>query len=173
MHSDSQLVRQVLGGNRQAYAELVDRYQSLVRGVALRLTRDAHLAEDVAQEVFVSAFQQLASLRDPEKFASWAVAIAKRTAARSHARRLRAAAPLGAALAADAPAPLSDASRGLLELVERLPAHEQTVVALRYLSGHSVQEIAAIAGRPVGTVTKQLSRACERLRTWLEQESAR
>jgi RNA polymerase sigma-70 factor (ECF subfamily) len=48
--------------------------------------------------------------------------------------------------------------------VARLPEHERLVVVLRYLNGHSVAEVAAALGRPVGTVTKQLSRAIERLK---------
>ena len=52
----------------------------------------------------------------------------------------------------------------LLEAVAALPEHERLVVALRYLDGRTMVQIAAALGRPVGTVTKQLSRAIERLR---------
>jgi DNA-directed RNA polymerase specialized sigma24 family protein len=46
------------------------------------------------------------------------------------------------------------------------------VVALRHFDGHSVQQIADVTDRPVGTVTKQLSRAHQRLRQWLEEDSS-
>jgi RNA polymerase sigma-70 factor (ECF subfamily) len=46
----------------------------------------------------------------------------------------------------------------------RLPDHERDVVTLHHLDGHSVQAVADLTGRPLGTVTKQLSRAYERLR---------
>ena len=52
----------------------------------------------------------------------------------------------------------------LLAAVARLPEHERIVIVLRYVDGRSVAEVAAALGRPIGTVTKQLSRAIERLK---------
>ena len=71
------------------------------------------------------------------------------------------------------PAKLSEESEHLMELVGRLSETEQLVLSLRYLNGHSVQEIAAITDRRVGTVTKQLSRAYKRLRNSIQKESKR
>jgi RNA polymerase sigma factor (sigma-70 family) len=60
----------------------------------------------------------------------------------------------------------------ILPLIDQLPAHEQEVIRLRYLSDLAFEEIASITGRPVGTVTKQISRAVARLRSLvLEVES--
>ena len=53
--------------------------------------------------------------------------------------------------------------------VSSLPEHERTVTVLRYFNGHSVIEIADLTGRPVGTITKQLSRALKRLRDKLDK----
>ena len=55
-------------------------------------------------------------------------------------------------------------SEELVEAVAGLPEHERQVVVLRYLHGYAVAEIAQALGRPVGTVTKQLSRAVQRLK---------
>ena len=57
----------------------------------------------------------------------------------------------------------------LLSAVARLPPHERLVVSMCYLDGCPVAEIALALGRPVGTVTKQLSRAIERLRKRLNE----
>lgn len=62
MLSDAELVRQVGQGSRDACSQLVHRYEPLVRAVAMRVVRDHHAAEDVAQEAFVSAFRTLGSL---------------------------------------------------------------------------------------------------------------
>jgi len=51
----------------------------------------------------------------------------------------------------------------------RLPKHERAVVMLRYFEGHSVKVIGTMTGRPVGTVTMQLSRARARLQKWLKE----
>ncbi len=59
-------------------------------------------------------------------------------------------------------------NEALLLAICELPEHEQLVVVLRYFNGLTVAEIARDCGRPIGTVTKQLSRAIQRLRTILE-----
>jgi len=63
---------------------------------------------------------------------------------------------------------LDEASRALLAAVDRLPEQERVVVMLNYFSGQPVSAIAQMTGRPIGTVTVQLTRARARLRTWLE-----
>lgn len=174
MHSDAQIVRQVRAGNRQAYGILVARYERLVRATAMRLTGDRHAAEDVSQEAFILGLNQLAALRTPAKFGGWILTITRRTAAKAKTRHSRTPVAVGDldSLPGGGDA-LSPRSQELMELLDRLPEHEQTVVALRYLNGHSVAEIADITSRPVGTITKQLSRACDRLRNWLDKEDTR
>ena len=54
----------------------------------------------------------------------------------------------------------------VVRVVGRLPEHEREVVMFHYLDGYSAREVADLTGRPVGTVTKQLSRAVRRLRRW-------
>jgi len=58
----------------------------------------------------------------------------------------------------------------LLNLISRLPDHERVLIGLRFFDGQSVAEIAQITARPVGTVTKQLSRAIARLRVLFDKE---
>ena len=175
VQSDTELVNQVLAGDVQAYASLVERYERLARAEAMQSVRDHHTAEDVAQEAFVVAYQTLRALRDHAKFGPWLLEITKRRASQ-HARR-RKVAPVAVSVLDGTPssAPerngqLHEDSEFLLALVNRLPEHERIVVGLRHFEEHSVQEIAQITGRPVGTVTKQLSRAIERLRKWCERE---
>ena len=57
----------------------------------------------------------------------------------------------------------------LIVAVGRLPEQEQTVVVFHYLDGHPVKVVAEMTGRPVGTVTKQLSRGAARLRRILKR----
>jgi RNA polymerase sigma-70 factor (ECF subfamily) len=170
MQSDAQIVRQVRAGDRPAYGILVERYERMVRATALRHCGNHHAAEDASQEAFVIGLKRLEALRDPERFGGWILAIARRTAGRWKARAARGPIYVGDLETLGGGEPLSTQSRELLELVERLPAQEQSVVALRYLNGHSVGEIAEITARPLGTVTKQLSRACQRLQNWLAEE---
>jgi RNA polymerase sigma factor (sigma-70 family) len=67
---------------------------------------------------------------------------------------------------------IDEQTRRLLAAVLRLPKHEQEVLTLRYFEGHPVKTISEITGRPVGTVTMQLSRARTRLQKWLKESPA-
>lgn len=73
---DSILVRQCLDGNQKAFEELVDRYQRPVFNLAFRFTSDKEDAEDIAQTVFVKAFEKLKSFDPKYKFFSWLYKIA-------------------------------------------------------------------------------------------------
>jgi RNA polymerase sigma-70 factor (ECF subfamily) len=61
----------------------------------------------------------------------------------------------------------------VLTAVANLPEHERLVVVLRYFDGHSIEQVAQLAGRPVGTVSKQLSRAMSRLKSLILVEESR
>jgi RNA polymerase sigma-70 factor (ECF subfamily) len=175
VQSDAQLLGEIQGGSLAAFAVLVRRYERLVRATAIGTLSDRHLAEDVIQETFLAAFESLASLRDRSKFGPWLLAIARNQAARhvrTSARRMLSMVDVEA-VEPSTNGKLSDQSERLLELVERLPPHERIIIGLRHFEGHSVQEVATITGRPLGTVTKQLSRAHKRLQQWLEQELKR
>ncbi len=167
--SDEDLVNAARAGNREAFAALVSRYSAAVRAVAFHITRDYHASEDIAQDAFVSANRRLASLRVPAAFGRWILKIAK-----NRALRAKQASPteLPLAHAADIASPERvsvDTEYVLLQIV-RLSEREQRLLMLRYFNGHSVEEIAKITGRPVGTVTKQLSRGYARLRERLAEE---
>jgi RNA polymerase sigma-70 factor (ECF subfamily) len=166
MQPDAGLVDSALKGDKAAYGELVCRYSQCVVTTAWHILGDYHAAQDVAQEAFLTAYQKLGSLRDGSLFGPWTLKIARRCACRSTARRAKVV-PLEPADAPPAPATdgrLADDQEELLAAVARLPEHERVVVVLHYFQEHSVQAVAQLTGRPVGTVTKQLSRALRRLR---------
>jgi RNA polymerase sigma-70 factor (ECF subfamily) len=66
---DAELVRAALAGDKEAYGELVTRYQGHVYGPVYSLVNDWANAQDVAQETFIRAYCNLDQLREPEKFA--------------------------------------------------------------------------------------------------------
>lgn len=173
MRSDAELVNLVRNGDRTAYAVLVERYERSVRAVTWGVLADRHAAEDAVQEAFLTAYEKINTLRRADRFGPWLIRIAKRTATRMASRR-RVTSELDDVTEGSDPGrngQLDEESEHLLHLVRRLPRHERLVVMLRYFDSHDVQLIAAMTGRPVGTVTKQLSRAHRRLRNWLETQS--
>ncbi len=171
MQSDAELVNAVLNGNKQAFAVLVKRYERPVRAIALDVLGDYHLASDVSQDAFVTAYENLPGLRKPVAFGAWLMKITRRRAL-DWARRKRDEAPLESVVRPAIHNPdgqLGEEKQWLLAAVTKLPESEIQVVMLRYFSGHSVKDVAEVLSRSVGTVTKQLSRAHRRLRNILER----
>jgi RNA polymerase sigma-70 factor (ECF subfamily) len=173
MASTEELVRASQRAETSAFAELVRCYQRAAIITAHSVLLDFQLAQDAAQEAFLVAYQRLGQLRDAASFGPWLLRIARRRALRLE--RGRNAERTAAGCVDRAAAPASDWMEPYEEIVQqiaRLPEHERIVVVMRYVDGRCVKEIAHSTGRPVGTITKQLSRAIQRLREWLvERES--
>lgn len=74
---DARLVELCLGGNRNAFGQIVARYQSLVCSIAYSACGDIGRSEDLAQDTFVSAWKNMAGLKEPEKLKSWLCGIAR------------------------------------------------------------------------------------------------
>ncbi len=171
MKSDAELVNACLDGDKEAFATLVKRYERPVRAAALNVLSDYHTAQDVAQDIFVRAYEKLPHLRRASAFGPWLLKITHRRALDSIRRK-----PKETMLETTAAAPvegpngqLDEGKQRLLAAVARLPENEKQVIMLRYFSSHSVKDVAEIVGRSVGTVTKQLSRAHIHLRKILER----
>lgn len=165
MDSDAHLVQRVQNGDRAAFETLITRYERSVRYVALAFLTDHHAAEDATQETFIAAYRTLSTLREREKFGPWLMQIARRTSGKLVSQRQRMPVAVAGPEREATPVTLETPLRQhLLTLLEQLPEQERLVVTMRYFDGHSAQEISDITARPLGTVTKQLSRAYERLR---------
>jgi RNA polymerase sigma-70 factor, ECF subfamily len=165
---DDELVRRTVAGDLAAFELLIQRYERSVRSVARAFIADVHASEDATQEIFVAAFRSIATLCERDRFGPWLMQIARRVAGNMRQQQVRS--PVSCEF--DEPEsrhhPVVDArSQVLLSLIERLPEQERLVVTMRFFDGHRTQEIADATGIPLGTVTKQLSRAYERLRQWL------
>jgi len=177
---DEFLVRQILGGNRDAFRLLVLRYQRpLFRFLGLLgFTRDA--AEDVAQQTFLRVYRALGSF-DPQqaKFSTWLFTIAKRVAAnerqRAHHHREQ---PLGDALVDEAPpasvdpAVMAERTRRLSAAIAALPETLRTTFFLSQINELTLDEVAAVEGCALGTVKSRVHRAREQLRDALVEEES-
>ena len=172
--SDAELVAMVLDGRTTAYAELVARYESVVRAVTIQVLGHNEDAKEAAQETFVKAYEKLETLRNPSVFGPWLQKIARRCAidtAKVKSREKAAGLVEDKRIAEDHSKSYGDDSGYLLSAVAQLGVSQKQVVSLRYFSGLSVKDVAAVLGRSVSTVTKQLSRAHKRLRKVLEEKA--
>jgi RNA polymerase sigma-70 factor (ECF subfamily) len=171
VQSDAELVKVVLDGDKQAFGILAERYERPVRAVALDVLGDYHLASDVSQDAFVTAYENLPGLRKPVAFGPWLMKITRRCALDSLRRKPKESS-LETAMSTVSENPngqLDEEKRWLLTVVMKLPESERQVIMLRYFGNHRVNNVAEILGLSVGTVTKQLSRAHKRLRNILER----
>lgn len=167
-------------GCQRAYGRIVTACQNTVTAIALAITRDRHASEDIAQEAFIRAWQQLQTLRNPSSFMPWLRQIT-RNLARDWLRRQRGrplsgeAAELAIQMAAD-PAP--GAADQLLRLEEEiaaediisaLPEESREVLLLYYREGQRSQQVAGLLGLSDAAVRKRLSRARGMVREGLLQ----
>ena len=169
MPSTEELVNAAKAGERAAFAELVCRYEGTVLVTAWSVVGDFHAAQDVAQDAFVIAFKKLAQLRDGRTFGPWLLSIVRREGVRAKRKQVSRS---EVACPCDTIAVYEDwwnEFQDILPALENLPEHERLVVSLRFIDGLSVREIADATRRPTGTVTKQLSRAIKRLRSFITE----
>jgi RNA polymerase sigma-70 factor (ECF subfamily) len=138
---DGMLVHQVLGGDRSSYAKLYDRYAPLIRAICHSTTRNLTDAEDLAQEVFLRAYDRLAHLKKPDIFCAWLISIARRTCLEWIRSKHRKIAPLphdppGNVVASN---PWNEEVERLLSAVLRLPKTERLAVQSFYLLEQSAE----------------------------------
>jgi RNA polymerase sigma-70 factor (ECF subfamily) len=177
VESDEELVRRTRNGDRQAFSRLVERYEPPALAIATSVLRCSHEARDAVQDAFVTAYAWMNRLWSPRAFGTWFLRIARQQAL-LHLRRNKTRSRQLAAMVMhttqrnESPPPDSGGGGETLDLIARLPEQECVVVSLRHLDERSVAEIAQITGRPIGTVTKQLSRAYARMRSWLDDAEA-
>lgn len=163
--TDTELLALCQAGNTEAFAELVERYRSVVWSVALSRTGDRALAEDVAQETFLGAWRRSATLSDPTKLRSWLCSIARNLSATALRRRGPMAS--GEDLASRPNTTEESALETLLSLeeeretwktLEGLPASYREVLILYYREEQSTASVAAIIGISARAVHQRLCR---------------
>lgn len=175
--TDAELVQQALAGSQAAYQELVSRYAAPAVNLATRMVRDRALAEDLAQEAFIRAFDRLSTYDQQRRFASWFFQILhnvtidflrlKRPTTVSLDDAEEAA---DSAIAAgspitgpDAQAEEAELTRAMDEALGLIRPEYREVVVLYYQEELSIEEVAASLGLPPGTVKTYLFRARKEL----------
>ena len=176
---DVELAAKAAGGDRQAYGELVRRHGSAVRGLLRRLGADSATADDLAQDAFITGFEQVAEFRGEGTFAAWI----KKIAARLYLKKVKREARMIFSDSAEAieppprPEGLSDAaSRIDLDVaLKTLSRGERLCVSLCYGADWSHAEAAEALNIPIGTVKSHVKRGLDKLRAKLArpEEGAR
>jgi RNA polymerase sigma-70 factor (ECF subfamily) len=168
---DLDLVALGAAGDRGAFGELVRRHGSAVRGLLRRMGADGATADDLAQDAFLAAFEQIAEFRGEGAFRTWVSRIAARLYGKRWRREARTellretdegeAAPPGAG---------ADVRIDLDEAMKSLSPAERVCVSLCYGAGLSHGEAAAALNAPLGTVKSHVKRGLDKLRSRLSPE---
>jgi RNA polymerase sigma-70 factor (ECF subfamily) len=169
---DEMLVLAAQAGRAEAFERLARRWHPRLLRHARRLTGDAEAANDVVQEAWVAIAGGLLRLHDPASFGPWALCITGRRCAdwiASRRRRRPRTAGLDEASHAVAADRSPDEARARVrEVLRLLEPERRALVAMYYVDGMTVGEIAVALDIPDGTVKSRLAAARNRLRAALE-----
>jgi len=170
--SERRILTALRQGRREAYVGVIDAHYPSVYRFLLFLGGDRHLAEDLTQEVFASAWKSLDGFRGDSSIRTWLHRIAYHAFLDVQRRRERDTALTGALGGRDcgvADDPLAgivaeESVSQVARALHDLDLEERTLLLLHYVDGLSYREMAQTLGRPDGTLKWITSRAMERLR---------
>ena len=178
MMDELRAIAQAKKGDAEAFAFLVETYETSVYRLALRMCGNAHDAEEVAQEAFVAAWKGLPAFRGESKFSSWLYQLTTNAAIDflRREKRHRAATPIE-----DEPEPVSpdtpqqaleesEVRYALQQALDTLTPEHREIFLLRQMRQLSYEEIGWLLGLEPGTVKSRLSRAKKQLRQILTQK---
>jgi RNA polymerase sigma-70 factor (ECF subfamily) len=158
-------------GDPSSYDYLVSKYMKRVVSIAWGIVRNAHDAEDLAQEAFVRAYEKLPRFRSGEPFGPWIYRIVTNLSldvvkhrTRFRHEELTSAAPAARRDNADLPAQTSEIARRIDAAIESLPEMQRVVARLHLVEQFDHAEIARMSGISEGTVRSHLSLARKKLR---------
>lgn len=177
--NDNELISQVLQGNQAAFAALVTRYQDYVFTLALRMIPTREDAEEVAQDVFIKAYRNLADFRGESRFSTWLYTIVNNTSitwlrkkrldtySLDNEQVFSRADNLDSGARADT---VEQKSRQAMvnEAIAMLSPDDATVLTLFYKAEQSLEEAARVLGIEVNAVKVRLHRARARLKQKME-----
>ena len=181
--SEKDIIEKVLGGDPNAFEELVLRYETTVYNLALRMVSDREDAADMTQEAFIKAYNSLPSFRGDSKFSVWLYRITTNVCLdflRAKKRKPQVSLTVGddedEDVQLDLPDPAADPEQQLIkklgmqaleEGLRLLPDKQRQILVMRELGGMSYADIGAALSLEEGTVKSRIFRARKRLCAYL------
>ena len=176
--NDAELIQRSLQGDQDAFASLVKKYQKPVHTLAWRKIGDFHIAQEITQDAFLKAYQNLGDLKNHKLFAGWLYVIAARLCydwQQKNAMPMKSLNNIDPSevdrvsysrYVADKQATEADETRRevVKKLLQKLPESERTVITLFYLGEMTIKGIGEFLGISPNTVKSRLSRARNRLK---------
>ena len=177
-NTDTELIHDVLNGNKAAYGVLINRHQRFVFTLALRFTKKREDAEEVAQDSFIKAYRSLHSFQQTSKFSTWLYSIVYTTSMTFLRKRKWDTIDIDdensviqlEAYSSSFDESLERKSRSVYiqKAIDLLLPDDASIITLFYNGEQSLEEIGKVMGIDKNTVKVKLHRARNRLRTKLE-----
>jgi F-type H+-transporting ATPase subunit beta len=165
------LVVSAQDGDKDAFGQIVARFQDMAYAVAYAMLGDSYLAEDAAQEAFIDAYLSLPNLREPAAFPGWFRRVVIKHSDRQIRGKRPQILPLDKAFSVPAKTPGPEVrveqlqlKQAVSEAIASLSQDQRLATTLYYIQGYSQKEIAEILGVSVTMIKKNLYTARQRLR---------
>jgi RNA polymerase sigma-70 factor (ECF subfamily) len=170
---DNELVNASVGGDKKAFSEIVERYQSMVARTVKGMLGDSVFAEDLGQEVFIKLYYSLPDFRGDARLSTYIQKIAINLTLNEIKRRKRFLSMFSQTagnemyeydIADTDDEEKKDARELVNKALEKLEPKFRIILTMRMLQGYSTRETAEILGLPLGTVLSRLARAQEQMK---------
>lgn len=167
-NDEAELIAHSLRHDATAYGVLVDRYKHALYRHCFAIVRDEDVAEDIAQQTFITAYYKLTQFDESRRFSTWLFKIATNTALnwlKKSSKEVAMTDDIMASIASTHRSPDDEAvHEELRRAVQHLEPKYQAVISLYYWQGLSYHDIADVLGAPLGSVKVWMSRAKSQLR---------
>lgn len=178
---DLLLIKETLEGKKTSFAILVKKYEEGVFNLALRLLGNWQDAEDVTQEAFLRAYENLENFKVGYKFQNWLYTITlnliRNRWRKEKSKEKSFAYPENMEdVFTENPEDLAiqkEKEKNVEMILSSLPWKEREIIVLKYIEGFTYEEIASLTGLPVGTVKTRCHRAKEKLYKRFKKEFTR
>src|SRR5215468_5387004 len=173
---DAELVERYLAGDTAAFDEIMVRYERQIYRICYRFVENREDAMDLAQEVFIKAFEHLGSFRRESSLKTWLYRIAMNHCinhVKKHSQEFVEVNESTGSVRASVHAQLEDREQReqFRQLVKQLPPKQKAILEMRINEQLSYEEIAKISGRSVSTIKASVFFALEKLRKLIKDPS--
>lgn len=177
MEEELQWIQDVLAGDKQAYAHIINKYKNPLYATILRMTKNPQDAQDFVQEAFIKVYERLDQYKETGSFSSWLYRVAINHCLDQFRKKYyqTTSEPVDEERIVNSQHPelvflKKEKSRQLERLIATLPEDERLIILLRYVNELSYDEISQLADVSVSTVRNKLHRAKKKMRATVKRE---
>ena len=176
---EQEIIGRVLGGDRSAFAGLVEKYQGPIFNLAYRMTGTREDADDLTQETFIRAYQNLRRFDQTKKFFTWLYTIGINVIRNNLKKNVRDISHLAAAGSSLEQQQINGEGEGdvlsddrmirLEQVIRKLPVDLREAIILKFVQDLTFEEVAKITGDSVSAVKMRIYRGLEKMRQMMEK----